>query len=135
VDGADVLAVYEATRDAALRARAGDGPTFIEAVTYRSAPHATADDPSLYVDAERVEEARENECVGRYARYLARLGILTDPLAEEIKAEALELMRAGIAAAEAEAPADPSLVFEHAYSDPPPALLEDEAELRRILGG
>src|SRR5690348_6211778 len=51
VDGADVLAVYEATRDAVARARAGDGPTFIEAVTYRAAPHATADDPSVYIDA------------------------------------------------------------------------------------
>src|SRR5919204_1655354 len=54
VDGSDVLAVYEATREAVERARSGDGPTFIEAVTYRSAPHATADDPSLYIDEERV---------------------------------------------------------------------------------
>ena len=135
VDGADVLAVYEATHDAVLRARAGDGPTFIEAVTYRSAPHATADDPSIYVDADRVDEARENECVGRYARYLTRLGVLSDSLAEEIKADALELMRAGIAQAEAEPPADPSLVFEHAYADPPPSQHADEEELRRILGG
>ena len=135
VDGTDVLAVYAATRDAALRARAGDGSTFIEAVTYRAAPHATADDPSLYVDPDRVEEAREGECVGRYAGYLTRLGVLTDSIAEEIKAEALERMRKGIAEAEAEPPADPSLVFEHAYADPPPALLADEAELRRILGG
>src|SRR5207248_6802663 len=64
VDGADVLAVYEATREAVARARAGEGPTFIEAVTYRAAPHATADDPSVYIDAERVEEERRNECVG-----------------------------------------------------------------------
>ncbi len=71
VDGGDVLAVYEATRDAVARARAGEGPTFIEAVTYRAAPHATADDPSIYIDPERVEEERENECVGRYERYLA----------------------------------------------------------------
>jgi pyruvate dehydrogenase E1 component alpha subunit len=135
VDGTDVLAVYEASRDAVLRARAGDGPTFIEAVTYRSAPHATADDPSIYVDADRVEEARENECVGRYAGYLARLGVLSDSLADEIKAEALELMRAGIAQAEAEPAADPSLVFEHAYAEPPPSQHADEEELRRILGG
>ena len=47
VDGHDVLAVYEAVRESVLRARAGDGPTFVEAVTYRSAPNATADDPSL----------------------------------------------------------------------------------------
>ena len=134
VDGGDVLAVYEATRDAVLRARAGDGPTFVEAVSYRAAPHATADDPSIYVDPERVEEERENECVGRYERYLERSGILTDELAEAVKAEALELMRAGIAAAEAEPPADPSLVFEYAYADPPPSLLAEQDELKRILG-
>ncbi len=78
VDGGDVLAVYEATREAVERARAGDGPTFIEAVTYRAAPHATADDPSIYIDPERVEEERENECVGRFERYLLRNGVLTD---------------------------------------------------------
>jgi pyruvate dehydrogenase E1 component alpha subunit len=133
VDGTDVLAVYEATRDAVERARAGDGPTFVEAVTYRAAPHATADDPSLYVDPERVEDARENECVGRYARYLMRAGVLTEEQTEEIRQEALELMRAGIVAAEAESPADPSLVFEHAYAEPPPSLLTERDELMRIL--
>jgi pyruvate dehydrogenase E1 component alpha subunit len=134
VDGGDVLAVYEATRDAVLRARAGDGPTFIEAVSYRAAPHATADDPSLYIDPERVDEQRENECVGRFERYLRRLGVLGDEQADAVKGEALELMRAGIAEAEAEPPADPSLVFDYAYADPPPSLLADREELRRILG-
>jgi pyruvate dehydrogenase E1 component alpha subunit len=135
VDGADVLAVYEATRDAVARARAGDGPTFVEAVTYRAAPHATADDPSVYVDPERVEEARANECVGRYERYLRRLGILGDALAEEVRAEAAGAMRAGIAAAEAEPPADAALLFEHALVDPPASFETDLAELRRVLGG
>jgi pyruvate dehydrogenase E1 component alpha subunit len=134
VDGGDVLAVYEATRDAVVRARAGDGPTFIEAVSYRAAPHATADDPSLYVDPERVEEQRENECVGRYARYLRRIGVLSDDEAEAAKAHALELMRTGIGEAEAEPPADPELLFDHAYADPPPSQAADFAELRRILG-
>src|SRR5439155_2097819 len=46
VDGTDVLACYEATREAVARARAAEGPTFIEALSYRTAPHATADDPS-----------------------------------------------------------------------------------------
>ena len=135
VDGVDVLAVYEATRDAVERARAGDGPTFIEALSYRAAPHATADDPSVYIDAERVVEERENECVGRYERYLQRLGVLTEAQAQEIKQDALELMRAGIAEAEAEPAADISLVFDHAYADPPPTQARDLAELRRILGG
>jgi pyruvate dehydrogenase E1 component alpha subunit len=134
VDGGDVLAVYEATRDAVARARAGEGPTFIEAVTYRAAPHATADDPSLYIDAERVEEERENECVGRFERYLRRAGLLTDTQAEEVRREALELMRTGIAEAESEPPADIGLVFEHAYGAPPPSQADDLAELRRILG-
>jgi pyruvate dehydrogenase E1 component alpha subunit len=134
VDGGDVLAVYEATREAVSRARAGDGPTFIEAVTYRAAPHATADDPSVYVDPERVEEARANECVGRYERYLRRLGLLDDALVEQVRAEAADTMRAGIAAAEAEPPPDPALLFEHALADPPASFESDLAELRRILG-
>jgi pyruvate dehydrogenase E1 component alpha subunit len=122
VDGGDVLAVYEATAEALARARAGEGPTFIEALTYRSAPHATADDPSAYWDAERVEEERRNECVGRYESYLRRIGVLTDELAEEIRADALGRMKAGIAAAEAMPPPDPEEVFAHAYVDPPPGL-------------
>jgi TPP-dependent pyruvate/acetoin dehydrogenase alpha subunit len=120
VDGGDVLAVYEATREAVERARAGEGPTFIEAVTYRSAPHATADDPRAYIDLERVEEERRRECVGRYETYLRRLGLLTDDLVAEARADAEALMREGIKAAEAEPPADPELLFRNAYADPPP---------------
>src|SRR5919108_1970694 len=97
IDGGDVLAVYEATSEALLRARAGEGPTFIEALTYRCAPHATADDPSAYIDFERVDAERENECFGRYEAYLRRLGVLTDAVAEEAHASALERMRAGMA--------------------------------------
>jgi pyruvate dehydrogenase E1 component subunit alpha len=124
VDGGDVLAVYEATREAVARARAGDGPTFIEAVTYRAAPHATADDPSVYVDPERVEEEKRNECVGRYERYLQRAGLLDEARIEAVRAEAAQAMREGIAAAEAEPPADPELIFEYAYVDPPATLRE-----------
>src|ERR1700756_69851 len=59
-----VLAGVEATREALVRARAGEGPTFIEAVSYRSAPQATADDPRAYIDLERVEEEKARECLG-----------------------------------------------------------------------
>jgi pyruvate dehydrogenase E1 component alpha subunit len=135
VDGGDVLAVFEATREAVERARNGAGPSFIEAVSYRVAPHATADDPRAYVDLERVEEEKRNECLGRYERYLRRHSVLHDDLEAEIKAEALEAMRLGIAEAEAEPDADIGLVFEHAYVNPPPSLARDLAELRRILGG
>jgi pyruvate dehydrogenase E1 component alpha subunit len=134
VDGNDVLAVHEAVREAVARARAGEGPTFVEAVSYRAAPHATADDPTAYIDPEKVEEARANECLGRYEGYLRRVGLLDDALEQEIKGAAAEAMRAGIAAAEAEPPADVGLVFEHALVDPPPSLASDLADLRRILG-
>src|SRR3954451_8031246 len=100
VDGGDVLAVYEAVSQALDRARAGEGPTFIEAVTYRMAAHATADDPTVYIDAERVEVEKRNECVGRFERYLRRRGLLDDAQVEEIKAAALQRLREGIADAE-----------------------------------
>ena len=135
VDGGDVLAVYEATREAVERARSGGGPTFVEAVSYRAAPHATADDPRTYIDLERVEQEKRNECLGRYERYLRRHGVLHDDLDAAIKAEALDAMRQGIAEAEAEPEPDIGLVFEHAYANPPAALAKDLAELRRILGG
>jgi pyruvate dehydrogenase E1 component alpha subunit len=134
VDGTDVLAVYEATREAVARARGGEGPTFIEAVSYRTAPHATADDPRAYVDLARVEEEKKRECLGRYEAYLRRAGILHDDLADSIRAEAAQLMRDGIAAAEAEPPADPALLFDRAFVDPPASFGSDLDELRRVLG-
>ncbi len=119
VDGLDVLAVYEAAREAVERARAGNGPTLIEAVHYRAAPHATADDPRAYIDQDRVEEERARECVGQYEAFLKRLGLLSDELVATTRSEAEELLRAGITAAEAEAAPDPELLFSHAYVDPP----------------
>jgi pyruvate dehydrogenase E1 component alpha subunit len=119
VDGGDVLAVYEATCEAAERARAGGGPTFIEAVSYRMAPHATADDPSAYIDQERVRLERENECLGRFDRYLRRVGVLDDEVARKLREEALAAMKAGIAVAEGLPAPDPELVFRHAYAEPP----------------
>ncbi|MFL5927140.1 MAG: thiamine pyrophosphate-dependent dehydrogenase E1 component subunit alpha [Gaiellaceae bacterium] len=119
VDGLDVLAVYDAAREAVERARTGGGPTLIEAVHYRAAPHATADDPRAYIDVARVEEERAHECVGRYESVLESAGLLTDEHVEAVRREAEDLMRAGIAAAEAEPRADPDLLFRHAYVDPP----------------
>ena len=87
---------------------------------YRAAPHATADDPGAYIDLARVEEERARECLGRYEEFLTRLGVLTPEHAAAVRGDAEAVLRAGIAAAEAEAPADPSLLFDHAYVDPPP---------------
>ncbi len=135
VDGGDAPAVYEATREAAERARAGEGPTFVEAVTYRAAPHGTADDPRAYIDLERVEAEKQHECLGRYEQYLRRLGALGDELEAGIKAEAVDVMRQAIAQAELEPEPDVSLLFEHAYANPPVSFAAELAELRRILGG
>src|SRR3954454_24347309 len=135
VDGLDVLAVWEAASDAVERARSGGGPTFIEAVHYRAAPHATADDPRAYIDLARVEEERARECLGRYDGFLRRIGVLTDELAESTRAEAAEALRSGIAAAEAEPPADVGLLFEHAYAAPPASFAAELAELKELLDG
>ena len=134
VDGHDVLAVYEAMRDGVARARAGGGPTFVEAVTYRAAPHATADDPGLYIDPERVAAEQERDCVTTFEAYLERLGVLDDARKAAVKEEALAMMRAGIQAAEDEPAAGPELVFAHAYAEPPPTLARDLDELRRVHG-
>src|SRR5881275_689037 len=122
VDGLDVLAVHETAREAVERARAGDGPTLIEAVHYRAAPHATADDPRAYIDLDRVEEERDRECVGRFEAELRGRGVLDDEIVARLRSDAEEAMRTGIAEAEAEPPPDPRLVFEHAYAEPPGAI-------------
>src|SRR4051795_12246421 len=134
VDGTDVLACYEATREAVTRARAGEGPTFIEAVSYRTAPHATADDPSAYIDLERVEQEKKRECVGRFEGYLTRAGILHPDLVASIRAEAGDEMREGIKKAEAEPAADIELLFSNALVDPPASFGSDLDELRGTLG-
>src|SRR5437588_3088361 len=110
VDGLDVLAVYDAAREAVERARSGGGPTFIECVHYRAAPHATADDPRAYIDLARVEEERANECLARYENVLKELGVLDEVGAAAARKEAEGLMRAGITAAEAAPAPDPELV-------------------------
>ncbi len=134
VDGADVLAVYTATREALELARAGGGPTFIEAVTYRCAPHATADDPERYLDPGCAARARDEECVGRYERYLLRRGLLNDELIAEIREHANRVVRAGIETAEAEPPPDLDEIFDHAFATSPPSFERDIAQLRRVLG-
>jgi pyruvate dehydrogenase E1 component alpha subunit len=134
VDGHDVLAVREAVSEAVARARAGEGPTFVEAVTYRSAPHATADDPSLYIDPERVAAEEERDCVAIYEAYLERLGVLDHERRAAVKEEALAAMRIGIQAAEDEPAGGPGLVFAHAYAHPPASLGRDLDELRRVHG-
>src|SRR2546428_8189925 len=134
VDGGDVLAVFEATRDAVARARAGEGPTFIESVSYRAAPHATADDPRAYIDLERVEEERRRECLGRYEAYLRRGGGLAGGLAAATRGGGGGGFGPGSAAAEAGPRADVALRVEHAYAAPPPPFATQLQGLREDPG-
>ena len=84
VDGNDVLACYEVARQAVERARRGEGPTLIEAKTYRFTAHSSDDDDKRYRPAEEVAIWRQKDPVQRFARYLREAGILTDPVEEEI---------------------------------------------------
>lgn len=70
VDGNDALAVFETTRKALNRARSGDGPTFIEAVTYRVGPHSTADDPSKYRGKDDPSSSKKIDPIVRMKDYL-----------------------------------------------------------------
>jgi pyruvate dehydrogenase E1 component alpha subunit len=84
VDGNDILAVYAATNEAIDRARKGEGPTLIEAVTYRIGPHTTADDSTLYRNASEVEEWKKKDPIVRFKKYLQGRSILTEELDNKI---------------------------------------------------
>ena len=78
VDGNDVLAVYAASREAVERARAGDGPTLIECVTYRLGVHTTADDPTKYRSDEEVKAWEQKDPLTRFRAYLEKKKLLDD---------------------------------------------------------
>jgi pyruvate dehydrogenase E1 component alpha subunit len=134
VDGGDVLAVYEATRTAIERARANEGPTFIEAVTYRMSPHASADEPALYWDEERVVKEREQECLVRHERWLQSHGLQTAAEAEQVRRGCADEVRAAMAAVEKSPPASPTDMFDSAFAQPPAAVLRDRDEVGRQDG-
>src|SRR2546426_4818836 len=80
VDGNDMLAVYAASREAVDRARAGEGPTLIECVTYRLGGHTTADDPTKYRSTEEVAEWERRDPLTRFRAYLEKKDLLEDGL-------------------------------------------------------
>ena len=129
VDGNDVLAVYAVTRDAVERARAGEGPTLIEAVTYRIGSHSTADDAARYRDEEEVTAWRERDPIDRYRTHLLDAGTIDDAFVRSCDDEAeawVADVRAKLTAL-GEPPA--SEMFDHAFADPPPTLLRQREEL------
>jgi pyruvate dehydrogenase E1 component alpha subunit len=129
VDGNDVLACYAVMQEAAERARAGHGPTFIEAVTYRMAPHTTSDDPTRYRDSEEVAQWHARDPIERFRRYLRNTGVWTERIEERI-AHRAQRMRADLRAAVIEDPdVDVAEVFDNVYD----AITPDLARQRDAL--
>jgi len=135
VDGNDVLAIYRVAEEALVRARAGGGPTFIEAVTYRLMMHTTSDDPTRYRADEEVQEWWKRDPLVRFKGYLERKGIWTAErqaaMEEDVKREVDEAVRQ-LEAAKGFAP---DLPFEHVYGTPHEGIAEQRAELLESLRG
>jgi 2-oxoisovalerate dehydrogenase E1 component alpha subunit len=135
VDGNDVLAVLAVTRTALARARAGDGPTFIEAVTYRMGPHTTADDPTRYRDTAELEHWHTRDPIVRLAAHLRATGALTDETeahVHDIATTAAAELRAGCLAL---ADPEPLTLFDEVYAEPHPELERQRAEYADYLAG
>ncbi|HEX2439345.1 MAG TPA: pyruvate dehydrogenase (acetyl-transferring) E1 component subunit alpha [Methylomirabilota bacterium] len=129
VDGNDVLAVHAACREAVERARAGDGPTLIECVTYRLGMHTTADDPTKYRSAEEVEAWERKDPLTRFGAYLQKKNLLEDGINESVDAE----IAAAVQRFEAVGAADPLVMFDHAYGERPAHLEAQRAEVAARL--
>jgi pyruvate dehydrogenase E1 component alpha subunit len=133
VDGNDLLAVYVATREAVERARAGGGPTLVEAVTYRLSMHTTADDPTKYRDEAEVKAWEAKEPLPRFRRYLERKGLIDEQSHAAIEAEVDAEIRGAIERAEARMQPNLLDVFEHVYAERPAHLEAQRGELTRYL--
>lgn len=135
VDGNDLLAVYAAAREAVDRARAGDGPTLIECVTYRMSVHTTADDPKRYRQDLEVEEWVARDPLVRFQNYLKSKKILTDKKIEAIEQEIKQEIKEAVERTEKmmETIGDPLLMFDHVFAERPPYLEEQRTELEREL--
>jgi len=135
VDGNDVLAVYEVTKRALDNARAGAGPTLIEAFTYRMGAHTTSDDPTRYrVDAE-VELWKHRDPVERVKSYLIREHQMSPKKFEEVAAEA-DQMAAELRVNVLSMPDPEALsIFDHAYAEPHPLVEEGRRDLADFVGG
>ncbi|PTT17050.1 pyruvate dehydrogenase (acetyl-transferring) E1 component subunit alpha [Microbacterium sp. HMWF026] len=135
IDGNDALACVAAMRWALDRARRGDGPSFIEAVTYRMGPHTTSDDPTRYRDADEVEAWTRRDPIARLEAYLRAEGVLDDSGLDEV-ARAADTLAAEVRAACIGATTrDPGTMFDHVYAEPHAALAQQKADYLDYLAG
>ncbi len=128
VDGNDLFAVHDATSRAVARARAGDGPTLIEARTYRMGAHNTADDPTRYVDPAELERRRRADPIDRLRRHLRARGLIDESSEMELGAELGEEIEAAVRASEGGPRPGPAALFDHVYADPPQRVRDQRSE-------
>jgi pyruvate dehydrogenase E1 component alpha subunit/2-oxoisovalerate dehydrogenase E1 component alpha subunit len=122
-DGNDVLAVYEVTRAAVDRARAGGGPTMVELMTYRRKGHAEHDNQH-YVPAEELERWARNDPIDGYVRRLTESGWATTEELAAVDAGVLAELDAAVARCENEPLPAPETALDGVYADPPRAPAE-----------
>jgi pyruvate dehydrogenase E1 component alpha subunit len=128
VDGNDALAMYQATKEALDRARAGGGPAFIEAVTYRMMMHTTADDPSRYRSAEQVQAWEARDPLPRLRKHLHSKGIWSDQQEAALEVEVKQQIEDAVKAFESRQDFKPDAPFDHVYGTPVPRIEEQRAE-------
>ncbi|GBC85391.1 Pyruvate dehydrogenase E1 component subunit alpha [bacterium HR11] len=133
VDGNDLLAVYQVTRRAVEKARAGGGPTLIEAFTYRIGAHSTSDDPSRYRNPEEVERWRQRDPIERFRRYLIRKGLWDADREQALVQRIRDDLMAAVQKAESTPPPPVESLFEDVYATPPWHLREQQTALEAYL--
>lgn len=117
VDGNDVVACYQVTREAVERAERGEGPTLIEAKTYRTGPHTSDDDDRGYRPREEVDEwRRERDPLTLFEQRLTAVGLLDDATMADIRTRISAQIEAAITAAERAPHPDPSELLDHVYA-------------------
>jgi 2-oxoisovalerate dehydrogenase E1 component alpha subunit len=121
IDGNDVLMSYAATAASLDAARGGEGPQFIEALTYRIGAHTTSDDPSKYRDEDEFQYWLARDPIARFETYLRSLGE-GDDFFTEVAAEAEQFASEARARTLALEPPIPESMFAHVYTDPHPLM-------------
>ena len=115
VDGNDVVAVHDAVATAVARARAGEGPTLVENVTYRWKGHSKSD-KNLYRTKEEIADWRDRDPILRFEVVAQEAGLLTAADVEAARTAALDDMRAAVRAANAAPDADPSDLLDAVFA-------------------
>lgn len=131
VDGNDLFAVIQVTRDAVARAARGEGSTIIETLTYRLSGHSTSDDPKAYRPDNTLEGWRSLDPIARVRRYLERTAGWTEAQDKQVEAELDAEIKACVTAAEQTPQPSLDSMFEDVYAELPWHLAEQREELRR----